>query len=375
MALPCASRNVLAMPPPITMMSTLASRFLRTLILSETLAPPMIAANGRSGFSRSLPRLGELLLHQEPGIGRAELRDPHGRGVRTVRRPERVVDVDVAVGRELLGELRVVLLLLRVEAEVLQEQDLAVAEALDRVLRAHAEGVAGHRDRLAHELAEALGHRPEPEAVADLAVRPAEVAGQDDPGALGLQVPDRGQRRPDARVVGDPAILERDVEVDADEDALARGVEVPDGELVHLRFLREPWGSGSGQPIGDELHEVRDAAAVAPLVVVPGDDLDEVAAQDHVRREVDDRGPAVAAEVAGHERVVAGAEDPLERPGGGVTEGLVELLERDVLLELGGEVHHGDGGGRDAQAEAVELALEVRDHEGEGLGRRRSSSG
>src|SRR5450759_4505132 len=128
-----------------------------------------------------------------------------------------------------------------------------------------------------------------------------------------------------------------------------------------------PGGSGSGQPVGDELHEVRDAAAVAPLVVVPGDDLDEVAAQDHVRREVDDRRPAVASEVAGDERLVAGAEDALERAGGRVAEGLVELLEGDVLLELRGEVHDRHRRGGDAEAEAVELALEVRDDEGEGL--------
>ena len=150
-------------------------------------------------------------------------------------RPERVVHVDVAVGGERLGEPGVVLLLLGVEAEVLQEQDLAVAKALDGVLRAHAEGIAGHRDRLAHQLAQALGDRTEPEAVADLAIGPAEVAGQDDAGALRLQVLDRRQRRANARVVGDPAVLQRDVEVHAHEDPLARGVEVTDGELVHLR--------------------------------------------------------------------------------------------------------------------------------------------
>ena len=50
-----------------------------------------------------------------------------------------------------------------------------------------------------------------------------------------------GQRRADARVVGDPAVLQRDVEVDAHEDALARGVQVLDGALVHLsRSFREP---------------------------------------------------------------------------------------------------------------------------------------
>ena len=36
-----------------------------------------------------------------------------------------------------------------------------------------------------------------------------------------------------AGVVGDPAVLERDVEVDAHEHALSRRVEVADGELVH----------------------------------------------------------------------------------------------------------------------------------------------
>ena len=52
-ALPWASRNVLAIPPPRTSRSTLVSRLSMTLILSETLAPPRIAANGRSGASRS----------------------------------------------------------------------------------------------------------------------------------------------------------------------------------------------------------------------------------------------------------------------------------------------------------------------------------
>ena len=124
-----------------------------------------------------------------------------------MRGAEGVVDVDVRVGGERLRELRVVLLLLRVEAEVLEQQHLAVAEPLDGVLGAGAERVARDRDRLAHQLAQPLAHRPEPEAVADLAVGPAEVAGEDDAGALRLEVPDRRERRADAGVVGDPAVL------------------------------------------------------------------------------------------------------------------------------------------------------------------------
>ena len=44
---------------------------------------------------------------------------------------------------------------------------------------------------------------------------------------------DRRDRGPDARVVGDLAVGQRDVEVDADEDPLAGDVRVADGELVH----------------------------------------------------------------------------------------------------------------------------------------------
>ena len=54
-----------------------------------------------------------------------ELDHALGGGVGAVRGTERVVDVDVAQGGEFFGEGRVVLLLLGVEAEVLQQQDFA----------------------------------------------------------------------------------------------------------------------------------------------------------------------------------------------------------------------------------------------------------
>ncbi len=44
---------------------------------------------------------------------------------------------------------------------------------------------------------------------------------------------DGRDRSADARVVGDPAVGQRDVEIDANEDALAGDVRVADRELVH----------------------------------------------------------------------------------------------------------------------------------------------
>ena len=52
---------------------------------------------------------------------------------------------------------------------------------------------------------------------------------------------------------------------------------------------------------GHELHEIRNAAAVTPLVVVPGHNLGEVVAEQHGARRVNDCGARVAAEVRGDE--------------------------------------------------------------------------
>ena len=65
---------------------------------------------------------------------------------------------------------------------------------------------------------------------------------------------------------------------------------------------------------------------------------------------------------------------PLSGPAAAVAEGLVELLDASCRADRRGEVDDADGRRRDAQAEAVELALEVGDDEGERLrraGRRR----
>ena len=64
------------------------------------------------------------------------------------------------------------------------------------------------------------------------------------------------------------------------------------------RRERMPFFSATG---GHELHEIRNAAAVTPLVVVPGHNLGEVVAEQHGARRVNDCGARVAAEVRGDE--------------------------------------------------------------------------
>ena len=64
---------------------------------------------------------------------------------------------------------------------------------------------------------------------------------------------------------------------------------------------RRPFFSGTG---GHELHKVRNTAAVAPLVVIPGDHLGEVVADQHGARGINDCGARVTTEVGGDERLI-----------------------------------------------------------------------
>ena len=61
--------------------------------------------------------------------------------------------------------------------------------------------------------------------------------------------------------------------------------------LAPMSLASRPFFSGMRRHV---LHEVRDAAAVAPLVVVPGDDLHELIAHHHGAEGVDDRRTRVA---------------------------------------------------------------------------------
>ena len=157
----------------------------------------------------------DLALQQAAGGGVADvLDDADGRGVRAVRGAERVVDVEVRQRAEARRQLRVVLRLARLEADVLEHHDVAVGHVVE---------VVRERDLRVEQAGEVLGDRREREL--RLAVlRPAEVRDEQQPRAALAQLLDRRQRGADPRVVGHRAVRQRDVEVDADEAALTRDV-------------------------------------------------------------------------------------------------------------------------------------------------------
>ncbi len=102
-----------------------------------------------------------------------------------------------------------------------------------------ADAVVGEPNRPAEKIREPRGDGAEAHLRIRLPLRSSEVARQHDGGSLVERVRDGRNRRADARVVADHAVLQRDVEIDPDEDPLTAEVQILDGELgpQNARFL------------------------------------------------------------------------------------------------------------------------------------------
>ena len=152
------------------------------------------------GDERTLRRLTDPEQHldltgeESPCGGGQHRRRADDGGVRPVRRPERVVHVQVVTGHQTLHERRVVGGLPRVEAEVVEQLHTRC------------------------ELGEARPHRLHRERRVRGTLRPAEVRARRHPRAPGGQPLDRRQRGPDAEVVGDDAVTDGHVEVGPEQD-------------------------------------------------------------------------------------------------------------------------------------------------------------
>src|SRR5690606_17529552 len=163
-----------------------------------------------------------------------------------------------------------------------------------------------------------------------------------------------------AAIVRDDPVPERDVEVTTDDDALA---------FQRPQRVEGAQGHGS-ETLGDVLGQVDQAVRVAPLVVVPAGDLHQVAADVRQLR-VEDRRVRVELDVARDDRVLGVLQDALQTTAG------CSLAVRGVDLVHGEVVTVGDdrqvddraGGNRHAVRRPAQLAVELGQHQADGLGR------
>ncbi len=139
-----------------------------------------------------------------------------------MRHGEGVVYVDIGKLGELFAEALVVLLLFRVEAQVLKHHDIPRLHGVDHLLHAGADAVGRHLDILLQQPAEPLGNGRQAHLRDIFALGPSEVRGEYYHCVLVEGVVDGGQYAPYPRVVGYvPVLVERDIEVHADKDLLA----------------------------------------------------------------------------------------------------------------------------------------------------------
>ena len=214
----------------------------------------------------------ELLFDEEAADRRLDqtfLHDSRGGRMGAVRRSERIVHVDVAVARQRLHEIGILLFLALMEAQVFEQDALALFTRRDFLFRvlAHDVGREGHLS--AQKLAQTSGDGRQTELLDVLlrlferfrrrgglfrfgqgrdlrllllvqfelrvehVVGLAHVRAEDHLRAVLHEVLDRGQRADDSVFVRDRPVLHRNVEVASDEDSLALYVYVFYRFLIH----------------------------------------------------------------------------------------------------------------------------------------------
>ena len=113
--------------------------------------------------------------------------------------------------------------------------------------------------------------------------------------------------------------------------------------------------------------QVDHLAAVAPLVVVPADQLHEGIGQRDAGLGVEDGGAGFADEVAGDDILVGVGQDALHGAFRGGFDGGADVGVFGRFLQVDGQVDHRDVEGGHAERHAGELALKLGKHHANGF--------
>ena len=225
------------MPPPTISWSTLPTRLASSSSLVLTLLPATMASSGGRCVQRLRQRV--QLGHQQRAAGgdRGEADDTVGGRLRAVRGAEGIHHEHIAQGGILLRKGFIVLALADVHAAVFQQHQLARLH-VDTV-----DPVTHQRNLPAKQRGQPLRDRRQRVGLAPHAfLRAPQVRGDHHRRALLQRALERRQRSGDALFGGDAAILDRHVQILADQHALAGEVEVGHADDGHGQLF----GSGTG---------------------------------------------------------------------------------------------------------------------------------
>ena len=148
--------------------------------------------------------------------------------MRAVGGAKRIVDIDLGQRSERLSQVGVVLCLAGFKADVFKHQQFAGLERGGFCFGVLADNILGHDHRLAEQLAQTDCDRRERKLRLEFSLRAAQMRTEDHSRAMLQKIFDGRQRRDNALVGGDGAVLERDVEITADEYFFAGDVDIFD---------------------------------------------------------------------------------------------------------------------------------------------------
>jgi len=120
--------------------------------------------------------------------------------------------------------------------------------------------------------------------------------------------------------------------------------------------------------LGNVNQEVADTPRVTPLVVVPGDQLDEVLVQLDTGLGIEDGGSIVADEIGGDDILISVLENALVLALGGSLNDSLDFVVGSLLLEADDKIDDGDIDCRNTEGKTGKLAVKGRNDLSDSLG-------
>ena len=114
--------------------------------------------------------------------------------------------------------------------------------------------------------------------------------------------------------------------------------------------------------------KVDESVGVSPLVIVPGDNLDEFWAKLNTSLGIEDGGDWARNEILGDNILISVSEDTLHWSLSGGLHGGTDISVGGVFLESDGKINNGNVGGWDSESHTGELSVELWDNLTNSLG-------
>lgn len=109
--------------------------------------------------------------------------------------------------------------------------------------------------------------------------------------------------------------------------------------------------------LGDIVDKIQATTGVTPLVVIPGNQLDEGISQSNTGFDIEDAGGIVTHKIGGDNLILGNGQDSLEVTGGGGLEGLDDFGILGRLLKVDSEINDGNIRSWDTESHAGQLAV------------------